>query len=250
MISLLRTLLTIVVAVALTLAFASVLMLAVLFRVPHTPASVYVRLPRAWCRAILWAAGVSLSVSGRDRVATGGPFVFTSNHVSLFDIPALVMALPQHYFVAKAELFNIPVFGPGIRATGAIPIQRNNSKAAFGAYEEAVERVRAGASVVVFPEGTRGESYDIRSFKKGPFVFAINAGAPVVPCVVYGTIAVLPRNSLRVHPGRVHVQILDPIPTTGMGYDDRDRLASQVHRAMATAVQSTLAMHDSKPMGT
>lgn len=234
--SVLRTILTMVIIVVLTVTMVIFLLAAVLLGVRHRPGSVYERLPRIWSRAILWSSGVELRVHDLQRVQHGGPFIFTSNHVSLFDIPALVVTLPQHYFVAKAELFKIPIFGPGIRATGAIPIRRDNQKAALGAYDIAVERVREGASVVVFPEGTRGTSYQVRPFKKGPFVFALNAGVPVVPCIVHGTISVLPKKSLRLHPGRVDIHILEPIPTAGMSYEDRDTLAQRVHDAMADAM--------------
>jgi len=234
--SVLRTVLTIVVMIVLTVSMVALLLLAVLFRVRRGPGSVYQRLPRIWSRAILWSAGVTLTVHGRAHVERGGPFIFTSNHVSLIDIPALVLTLPQHYFVAKAELFNVPIFGPGIRAVGAIPIRRDNQRAAMGAYDIAVERVHEGASVIVFPEGTRGTSYPIRAFKKGPFVFALNAAVPVVPVIVHGTIEVLPKNTILVQPGRVDVHILEPILTSGSGYGDRDALAQQVHNSMASAM--------------
>ncbi|MGI8510553.1 MAG: lysophospholipid acyltransferase family protein [Gemmatimonadaceae bacterium] len=238
MISILRTILTMLIILVLTVVMVALLLVAVLLRVPHRPGSMYERLPRFWSSAILWSAGVKLRVHGRDRVKQGGPFIFTSNHVSLFDIPALVVTLPPHYFVAKAELFKIPVFGPGIRAVGAIPIRRDNQKAALGAYDTAVDRVRAGASVVVFPEGTRGTSYPVRPFKKGPFVFALNAGVPIVPCLVHGTIEVLPKNSIWLHAGGIDIHILEPIPTAGMTYRDRDALALQVHDRMAEAMKT------------
>lgn len=238
MISILRTILTMVIILVLTVVMVVLLLVAVLLRVPHRPGSIYERLPRFWSRSILWSAGVKLRVHGLERVKHGGPFIFTSNHVSLLDIPALVVTLPQHYFVAKAELFKIPIFGRGIRAAGAIPIRRDNHKAALGAYDIAVERVREGASVIVFPEGTRGTSYNVRPFKKGPFVFALKAGVPIVPCLVHGTIEVLPKKSLRLHAGCVDIHILEPIPTAGMSYESRDALTLQVHDSMAEAMNT------------
>ncbi len=233
-----RTLLTIVVAVTLTVLFASIVLVGAMFGVRHREGGLFDRIPRLWSRAILWAAGVKVTVHGLDRLVRGHPYIFAANHVSLFDIPALVGALPQHHFVAKSELFKIPVFGPGIRAVGTIPIERNNQKAAFGAYTVAAGRIRDGSSVVVFPEGTRGTSYPVRPFKKGPFVLAIKAQVPVVPCLVYGTIEVLPKQSWYIHPGRVDVHLLEPVPTTGFDYDDRDALATLVHERMDTAMHS------------
>ena len=120
----------------------------------------------------MWALGVKVRVHGWDNLQSG-PHIFSSNHISWFDVPALAKILPRYKFVAKAELFKVPIFGRGMRAVGMIEIQRDNRKAAFGAYEMAAEKIRGGSSVVVFPEGTRGHAYPLRPFKKGPFVLAI-----------------------------------------------------------------------------
>ncbi len=241
-----RTLFTILVALVLTVTFAPIVLLAALFGIPDRQGGVYEVLPNWWSRGILWAAGVRVHLHGRENIPGPGPFIFTANHVSLFDIPALVESLPRHYFVAKAELFKIPVFGPGIRAVGTIPIERQNQKAAVGALDVAAERVMNGASVVLFPEGTRGRSYPVRPFKKGPFVLAINAHAPIVPCLVHGTIEILPKKSVLIHPGDVDVHLLTPIPTADLAYGDRDALARRVHDAMAAAMND-LYLHNQDP---
>lgn len=241
MIPLFRTALTILVAAVLTVVFATIVIVAALLGVRDRPGGVYDRLPRIWSRAILWAAGVRVTVEGSEHVRGGGPFIFTCNHVSLFDIPALVDVLPRHYFVAKIELFSIPIFGAGIRAVGTIPIERENQKAAFGSYDEAARRIRAGSSVIVFPEGTRGKSYPIRPFKKGPFVLAVKSGVPIVPCVVYGTIEILPKRSLLIRPGAVTVRLLEPVPTEGLDYEARTALARAVHDRMNAAMDEMRA---------
>jgi 1-acyl-sn-glycerol-3-phosphate acyltransferase len=194
--------------------------------------------PRMWGRAVLWAAGVDITVHGQERLDGSRSVIFASNHVSFFDVLTLLVSLPPSYFVAKAELFDIPIFGRGIRAVGTIPIARTQQKAAFESYDIAAERIRAGSSVVVFPEGTRGTSYEIRPFKKGPFVLAIKAGAPIVPCIVHGTMEILPKKSLRLYPGHVDLHILDPVPTAGLQYDDRNALARDVHDSMASAMDT------------
>jgi len=241
MIALFRTALTILVSATLTIVFATIVIIAALLGVKDRPGGIYDRLPRIWSRAILWAAGARVTLEGTENLHGDGPFIFTCNHVSLFDIPALVGSLPRHYFVAKSELFKIPVFGPGIRAVGTIPIERENQKAAFSAYDEAARRIRAGSSVVVFPEGTRGKAYPIRPFKKGPFVLAVKAGVPIVPCVVHGTIEILPKKSVLIHPGHIVVRLLEPVPTAGLDYDDRNGLAQTVHDRMALAMDDMLA---------
>jgi 1-acyl-sn-glycerol-3-phosphate acyltransferase len=238
MISFVRTILTIVVAAVMTLILGTTVLVAAALGVKDREGGLYAVAPRLWSRSILWAAGVKVRVHGMKHVSTPGPFIFTCNHVSLFDIPALVLTLPRHYFVAKSELFKIPVFGPGIRAVGTIPIERTNQKAAFGSYKVAAERIRGGRSVIVFPEGTRGTSYPIRPFKKGPFVLAVEAGVPIIPCLVHGTIEVLPKKTFRIRSGWVDVHLLEPVPTAGYSYDDRNALAEIVHDRMATAMNT------------
>jgi 1-acyl-sn-glycerol-3-phosphate acyltransferase len=139
--------------------------------------------------------------------------------------------------VAKAELFKVPVFGRAMRATGMIEIQRENRKAAFGAYEFAAERIRGGKSVVVFPEGTRGNAYPLRPFKKGPFVLAIAAGVPIVPIILHGTIEIMPKGTLWVHSGTIDIHLLEPVSTTGVDYDHRDALMNTVRARMAEAMR-------------
>lgn len=232
MIAALRTLFTMLVLAVVTLAFATILVVAALIGVPNRPGSLYDVLPRAWARSVLWAAGVKVRIHGLEKLASDGTYIFICNHVSLFDILALVGWLPRNNFVAKAELFKIPVFGPGMRVLGTVPMERENQKAAFGSYDVAAARIRDGSSVVVFPEGTRGTEYPIRRFKKGPFVLAIKAAAPIVPVVVYGTLEILPKGKLFMHPGVVDVYLLERVSTAGLDYDGRDQLARTVHDRM------------------
>ena len=127
----------------------------------------------------------------------------------------------------------MPLFGSAARAVGTIPIERENRKAAFQSYEEAAVRIRAGRNVVVYPEGTRGTSYALRPFKKGPFVLAIAAGVPIIPTIIHGTIEANPRGTLRVTPGVVDVHLLEPVSTAGLSYDERDALSRTVYERMA-----------------
>ena len=165
-----RTVLTVIVMMIATPTLAAVVIVAGLLGVPNRPGGVYDRVPRLWSRLALWLAGVRLVLHGDDTLRQERPRVFVSNHVSWYDIFTLLAILPRYRFVAKAELFKIPLFGPAARRAGTIPIQRENRKAAFQSYEEAAREIRAGASVVVCPEGTRGDDYTLRPFKKGPFV--------------------------------------------------------------------------------
>lgn len=207
-------------------------------RIPDRAGSPYDVLPRAWSRLLLAASGVRIRVHNPERGTEGTPHIFVANHVSWYDIPAVASFLPRAKFVAKAELFRLPIFGGAMRAVGMVPIQRHNRKAAFGAYTEAAERIREGNSVVVFPEGTRGDGYPLRNFKKGPFVLAIDAGATIVPVLIHGSREVVRRGSMLVHPRTVDVHLLEPFSAAGLEYDDRDMVADLVRNRIADALES------------
>jgi len=234
----LRTAYTALALIVGTFLFGSLVLLAQLFRVRQRPGGVYEYATSRWARWLLGAAGVKVIRHGGDDLVTGAPRVFVANHVSWFDIPATIEALPHYGFLAKRELERIPLFGAAARAVGVIYIDRENRKAALGALEDAASKIRGGESVLVFTEGTRGFRYALRPFKKGPFVLAIGSGAPIYPVVIHGTIAVNPRGEFRASPGVVHVHVLDPIPTDGLSYDDRDELADTVKHRMAECLRT------------
>jgi len=208
------------------------------FGVEDRPGGIFDNTPRFWSRVILWASGVRVVVHNPERMAGGEPHVYMSNHLSWFDIPTLAGVLPRYKFVAKAELFKVPVFGPAIRAIGMVPIERQNRKAAFGAYDVAAKKIQAGNSVVVFPEGSRGYDYPIRPFKRGPFVLAIAAGVPIVPVLLHGTHDVFGKGTALVRSGQVDVHLLEPVSTAGLDYSDRGALAVSVRSRLVAALDS------------
>jgi 1-acyl-sn-glycerol-3-phosphate acyltransferase len=187
---------------------------------------------RTWARSLCWAAGAKVLVHGAEHVADGAGTVYASNHVSWYDVFAIASVLPHYTFVAKAELRRIPIFGWGAEGAGVVFLARQNRKSAFEAYELVAQKIRTGLSVVVFPEGTRGRDYALRPFKKGPFVLAIAAGAPVVPIVVYGAREVMHKGSFRVTAATVHVHLLEPVSTTGYDYEHRHELMRVVSDRM------------------
>lgn len=209
--------------------------LAAVMRLPDRDGSIFDWAPRVWARMLLWAGGVRLHLHNPERIGHGSARIYVSNHVSWYDVFALAGVLPRSKWIAKAELARIPIFGPAARAAGMIFIERNNRKAAFAQYEKAAESIRHGASVIVCPEGTRGERYELRPFKKGPFVLAVAAGVPIVPTIVYGTIAVHPKGAWRVRRGDVHVHFLEEIATAGHTYEERNELAQLTWDRMADA---------------
>lgn len=231
-----RTLYAKLVTLAVTLFYGSRVLLAELLGGQHGRGTIFDTAPRRWARAIARAAGMRVVTHGAARIDASIPHVYVVNHVSIMDIPAILHAVPDHGFVAKRELSRVPFFGAAARAVGVVFIDRENRKSAFEAYDEAARKVREGRSVIVFPEGTRGNSYALRPFKKGPFVLAIGAGVPIVPVIMHGTMEITPNGTLDVTPGTVNVHLLEPVETAGLTYEDRNVLADAVHQRMADAM--------------
>lgn len=187
---------------------------------------------RLQARNLARVCGVEVVTSGLEHLTAGGPYVFTPNHQSHFDIPALLGHLPgENRFATKKELFRDPILGPVIHTLGMVPIDRENPAAAIQAMRE-----RAGmqCSLIVFPEGTRGSPERLLPFKKGAFVAAIELGIPIVPVTIRGSAAVMPRGGyLGIRPGRIDLCIGRPIPTDGLTYDDRNALRDRVRAIIA-----------------
>lgn len=210
---------------------ASMVIGARLLRRPVIEGGIYESTMRRWATMIVKAAGVKVVVHGLENLPLGGA-VCICNHVSWFDVFSVASVLPRATFVAKLELRSIPLFGYGAEAAGVVFIDRDNRKSAFDSYRLAARAVQEGKRIVVFPEGTRGESYALRQFKKGPFVLAITAEAPLVPTVVYGAREVMGKGSFRVRSGTVHVHFLEPVATKGHDYEERTALMAETHARM------------------
>ena len=192
---------------------------------------------RIWGTTAAWASGMKVVVHGRENLG-GAQHIIVSNHMSQHDILVLASVLRNLKFVAKNELARVPFFGRAAASVGTVYIERQNRKSSFDSYRQAAEKIREGACVVVFAEGSRGPTYSLRPFKKGPFVLAVHVHAPIVPVVLYGTKEVHPKGTIRVTAGQVDVHFLEPIPTEGLNYEDRNALAKTVYDRMAALLVS------------
>lgn len=193
----------------------------------------YLRFARIWSGMILRGLSIPLEVETETELDRDRPYLFMSNHRSVFDIFALFLAVRHSLrMVAKRELFFIPVFGWAMWMCGFIPIDRSNRESAIESLNEAARRVRGGVSVLVFPEGTRAHGKSLLPFKKGGFVLALQAGVPVVPLAIRGSERIMPKGSLKVGRGAIHVRVGRPIPTAGRTVLTRDALMTEVRRAL------------------
>ena len=189
---------------------------------------------RLWGRSILAASRIKVTVTGMSNIDPASPYIYMPNHQSNFDIPVLLGHLRvQFRWLAKMELFKIPIFGRAMRKAGYISIDRNNRESAFKSLAVAANQIKNGVSVLIFPEGTRSRDGNIQSFKKGGFVVAIDAGVPIVPVVITGTRAIMPKGKFRGYKGQVRMDIQKPIPTSTYTRETKAALMESVRRVIS-----------------
>ena len=186
-------------------------------------------LARLWANSILWVSRVKITVSGGEKLDSGRSYIYMANHQSNADIPLLLGRLPvQFRWLAKAELFKIPIFGRAMAGVGYISIDRSNRKSAFTSLEQAAATIRNGTSVMIFPEGTRNRDGKLLPFKKGGFVLSVDSGVPIVPIIIRGTRDIIPKGHLMIRPAPVTMEILDPVETADYTRKTKDALLERI----------------------
>ncbi|MBW2568858.1 MAG: 1-acyl-sn-glycerol-3-phosphate acyltransferase [Deltaproteobacteria bacterium] len=196
------------------------------------------KVAKAWARCVLFGSRIKVTVTGLSNIDPFLPYIYMSNHQSAFDIPVLQAHLPvQFRWLAKAELFKIPVFGYAIGRAGHISIDRSNRKSAFKSLKNASKNIRNGVSVIIFPEGTRSLDGNIRQFKKGGFVLAVDAGVPIVPVIIHGIWPIMLRNKALVKPGNIIVEIKNPIKTIDYTRKTKDHLMEKVRKVISESFE-------------
>jgi 1-acyl-sn-glycerol-3-phosphate acyltransferase len=186
----------------------------------------------------LGLAGIRYRVHGRERVPTDRAVVFCSNHQSNVDPPVLFRALHRRlHILYKAELSRLPILGKAIQVGGFIPVPRDQKEAAMEAIDQAAASIRRGNSFLIFPEGTRSRTDELLPFKKGGFIMAIKAQAPIVPVAISGGRNAMRKGSPIVRPVRVEVRIGDAVETAGYTLDQRDDLIALVRERIETLLR-------------
>lgn len=200
------------------------------------------RIARLWSWCLVVASGLRLDVrfeeplKGGEGGAEGGSghYVYMSNHQSMYDIPVLLATLPTRtQFLAKASLFRIPLFGQAIKVGGFVPVERGDRVRGREAFEQAVERIVAGNSILVFPEETRSRDGDLLPFKKGGVLLALKSGLPVVPVGIRGTREVRGKGSILIRPRTVEVRYGRPLDLSGHTIQERTELTRRVRQRVA-----------------
>jgi 1-acyl-sn-glycerol-3-phosphate acyltransferase len=169
------------------------------------------------------AIGVRVRIAGRERIPAGAP--------------AVVGAIPRRVAILlKESLFKWPIAGQAFTLAGFIPVNRGDRDSAIASVEKATASLRRGQSFLIYPEGTRSPDGRLQDFKKGAVVMAIKAGVPIVPVACSGAHRVMRKRSLKIYPGEIMVEFLEPIDSSKYSFDERDALNDRVHDAMAAGL--------------
>jgi 1-acyl-sn-glycerol-3-phosphate acyltransferase len=188
---------------------------------------------RWWAKIQLLVSGVRVKVGGLEHLDKETPYIYMSNHQGSYDIFALLSCLPvQFRWIAKKELFAIPILGWAMGAANYISIDRSGRRRALESIERAARKIKGGVSVVIFPEGTRSRDGSIQPFKRGGFTLALKSGVPIIPITINGSRDVMPRDSMRVRPGEIRVSVDGAIQTTPFSLRERNVLMEKVRETI------------------
>jgi 1-acyl-sn-glycerol-3-phosphate acyltransferase len=181
--------------------------------------------------------GIRYRVAGAEHLPLDRSAVYCANHQSNVDPPLLFTALhPRMHILYKAEIDQIPLLARAFRMGGFIPVNRSNREAAMRSIDAGAASLRAGHSFLIFPEGTRSQTAELLPFKKGGFIMAIKAQAPIVPVAIQGGREAMRRGSRIIWPVKVSVRVGEPVETAGVALEDRDALIEHVRERIAALV--------------
>lgn len=189
--------------------------------------------------AVVWicrAAGLRTRVEGLENIPAR-TCLFAANHTSNADAPAIVGSIPRRIAIlAKKSLFAIPIVGTAFRLAQFVPVDRAHPERAAASIDVAAEKMKAGMSFLIYPEGTRSPDGCLLPFRRGAFVLAIKAGVPVVPVACSGAHRVVAKKSFRIRPGEVVVRFCPAVDAAQYTMAQRNELAQRVHDAIAAAL--------------
>lgn len=231
------------IVVAITAVYATLFAgLAAWFLAARNPADPRIeRIIEWWAQRWLRAAKCTLEVRGTEHVDTSRSYVVIANHVSNFDVMACFAAVPLPIrYLAKKELFSIPILAQAMRAVGIVEVDRSGRAAAIASVNRQSRPViERGHSLIIYPEGTRSYHGELQAFKKGAFAMAAAANMPILPVAINGTWEAWKPHSPWIR-GKSHITVVihEPVPTDGLTGAELDAVRLQTHATIARTLSA------------
>ncbi len=190
-----------------------------------------------WARYVVSTTGSSVEIVGAEHVPTDTAVVFVGNHQGYFDIPILLGFVPKpKAFISKIEILKVPVLSGWMEMMQCTFLDRKNMRQSIKAMDEAVQTVKKGYSLVIFPEGTRSRGGPVAEFKAGSFKLAVKAGVPIVPVTIDGSWRIY-EGSKKVAPAHVRVTLHEPIPTANISREELQSLAERTRAVIVSKLE-------------
>jgi len=187
-----------------------------------------------WASLYSWGNPLwRVEVRGRERIVPGQTYVMVANHSSLVDIFVLHRMFVHFKWVSKVENFRLPLIGWNMSLNGYVALRRGDRESVVKMLAASTRLLVQGSSIMMFPEGTRSQTDEVRPFKPGAFELAIETGLPVLPIAIHGTRQALPKHGFRIGRSRIVVEVLDAIPSAGT---DAVALAARTRAAIIAAL--------------
>ncbi len=188
---------------------------------------------RFWSLLNIFLAGTRVKIRGKEKIDKGSNYIVMSNHQSLFDVWALIGKLPlQIRWIVKKEIRKVPFFGYALEKMGHIYIDRHDRKNAYMGLEAAVQKIKKGTSIIIFPEGTRSKNGRLQRFRLGGATLAMRSGIHILPVTVNGGRFALPKGTLALMPGKMEIIVGDPIDPCAFDENGKEELTAAVKSAI------------------
>lgn len=199
--------------------------------------SAYFKFIQKWGKQMVKTANIQLEVQGQEHINPNETYVYIANHSSLFDIPILLVAIPDYiHFMYKVELEKVPFLGYGLKHSPFIAIKRDNPKDAMSSIDEAAKAIVNTGSVILFPEGSRSETGEVGTFKRGAFLLASKTKKKIIPIAICGSEKIMPTKTFKIRPGKVTVFIGEAIEKISEDNSEMKKELKQINEKIAKIV--------------